>query len=358
MRFPLESLERFVAEVLVAVDVLPDHASITARRLLEADLRGRSGHGLIRLPQYVPRIEAGGINRRPEIALTRETPVSALVDGDNGLGQVVMTVATETAIAKADAAGMAWVGTVRSNHAGAAGVYTAMAVEHGLIALYLAVASANVMPPWGGRHALLGTNPISIAIPAGEEHPFLLDIATTVTSHGTIKVLAQRGEQMPEGWVADPEGRPIFDPHRADEGFLLPIGGYKGSGLNLAIGLLAGVLNGAAFGSEVIDHRKLPAHPANTGQAIMVMRPDLFRDLDEFKADVDGQLRALRESGDPGAVRIPGETAAETEAELRAGGVPVGEVLLGQLEELGARLGVDLPTAVEEPGSTSGRGPE
>ncbi|HEX6146394.1 MAG TPA: Ldh family oxidoreductase [Acidimicrobiia bacterium] len=358
MRFPLENLERFVAEVLVAVDVLPDHAWITARRLLEADLRGRSGHGLIRLPQYVPRIEAGGINRRPEIALTRETPVSALVDGDNGLGQVVMTLATETAIAKAAAAGMAWVGTVRSNHAGAAGVYTAMAVEHGLIALYLAVASANVMPPWGGRHALLGTNPISIAIPAGEEHPFLLDIATTVTSHGTIKVLAQRGEQMPEGWVADPEGRPIFDPHRADQGFLLPIGGYKGSGLNLAIGLLAGVLNGAAFGSEVIDHRKLPAHPANTGQAIMVMRPDLFRDLDEFKAEVDGQLRALRESGDPGAVRIPGETAAETEAEHRANGVPVGQVLLGQLEELAARLGVELPTPAEEPGSTSGRGPE
>ena len=358
MRFPLERLERFVAEILVAVDVLPDHASTTARRLLEADLRGRSGHGLIRLPQYVPRIEAGGINLRPEIALTRETPVSALVDGDNGLGQVVMTVATETAIAKAGANGMAWVGTGNSNHAGAAGVYTAMAVRQGLIAVYMAVASVNVMPPWGGREALLGTNPISIAIPAGEEHPFLLDIATTVTSHGTIKVLAQRGEQMPEGWVADPEGKPILDPHRADEGFLLPIGGYKGSGLNLAIGLLAGVLNGAAFGSEVIDHRKLPANPANTGQAIMAMRPDLFRDLDEFKAAIDHQLRALRESGDPGAVHLPGETAAETEAEQRVSGIPVGEVLLGQLEELGARLGVELPTPAGEPGSTSGRGRE
>jgi LDH2 family malate/lactate/ureidoglycolate dehydrogenase len=214
------------------------------------------------------------------------------------------------------------------------------------------------MPPWGGRVALLGTNPISIAIPAGKEHPFLLDIATTVTSHGTIKVLAQRGEQMPEGWVADPEGKPILDPHRADEGFLLPIGGYKGSGLNLAIGLLAGVLNGAAFGSEVIDHRKLVANPANTGQAIMAMRPDLFRDLDEFKADIDRQLRALRESGDPGAVHLPGEAAAEMEAEQRGRGIPVGEVLLGQLEELGARLGVELPTPAGEPGSTSGRGRE
>ena len=357
MRFPVEQLQRFVADVLVAVDVLPEHASTTARRLLEADMRGRTGHGLIRLPQYVPRIEAGGINLRPRIALSRETPVSALVDGDNGLGQVVMTLATETAIAKAADVGMAWVGTVHSNHAGAAGVYTAMAVERGLIAIYMAVASANVMPPWGGRERLLGTNPISIAIPTGEEHPFLLDIATTVTSHGTIKVLAQRGEQMPEGWVVDLEGNPILDPRRADEGFLMPIGGYKGSGLNLAIGLLAGVLNDAAFGAEVIDHRKVPEHPANTGQAILVMRPDLFRDLDEFRSAMDRHLRVLRASGEPGRVHLPGEMAAEMEAEQREKGIPVGEVLLGQLRDLGARLGVELPTsAAGERGSTSGRG--
>jgi LDH2 family malate/lactate/ureidoglycolate dehydrogenase len=341
VKFPVERLQRFVAEVLVAVGVLPDHAETTAHRLLEADLRGRRGHGLIRLPQYVPRIEAGGINLRPVIARTRETPVSALVDGDNGIGQVVTTLATETAIAKATEMGMAWVGTVHSNHAGAAGVYTAMVVRQGLIAVYMAVASANVMPPWGGRERLLGTNPISIAIPAGEEDPFLLDIATTVTSHGTIKVVAQRGEQMPEGWVVDPEGKPILDPHRADEGFLMPIGGYKGAGLNLAIGLLAGVLNDAAFGADVIDHRAVPEQPANTGQAILALRPDLFRDLGEFEADINRHLRALRESGDPGAVRLPGETAARLEREQRRDGIPVGEVLLGQLHTLADRFGVE-----------------
>jgi LDH2 family malate/lactate/ureidoglycolate dehydrogenase len=267
--------------------------------------------------------------------------VSALVDGDNGIGQVVMTLATETAIAKATEMGMAWVGTVHSNHAGAAGVYTAMVVRQGLIAVYMAVASANVMPPWGGRERLLGTNPISIAIPAGEEDPFLLDIATTVTSHGTIKVVAQRGEQMPEGWVVDPEGKPILDPHRADEGFLMPIGGYKGAGLNLAIGLLAGVLNDAAFGADVIDHRAVPEQPANTGQAILALRPDLFRDLGEFEADINRHLRALRESGDPGALRLPGETAARLEREQRRDGIPVGEVLLGQLHTLADRFGVE-----------------
>jgi LDH2 family malate/lactate/ureidoglycolate dehydrogenase len=341
VRFPFERLVAFSRDVLVAVDALPEHAEVTARRLLEADLRGRTGHGLIRIPQYVMRIEAGGIDLRPEISVLRETPVSALIDGDNGLGQVVMTLAAETAMTKATESGMAWVGTVHSNHAGAAGVYTTMAARKDLIALYLAVASANVMPPWGGQEKLLGTNPISIAIPAGEGDPYVLDIATTVTSHGTIKVLAQAGEQMPEGWVVDLEGNPILDPSRADEGFLMPIGGYKGSGLNIGLGLIAGVLNGAAFGEDVIDHRKVPGQPANTGQAMFVMRPDLFSDIDEFRAAMDHHLNVLRAAGPPGAVRIPGDVAAELEAERSAEGIPVGDVLLGQLRDLGARLELD-----------------
>ncbi len=340
MRFGFDRLLAFCREVLVSLGALPEHAEVTARRLLEADLRARTGHGIIRLPQYAGRIDAGGIELRPEIELRRETPVSALVDGDNGLGQVVMTIATETAVSKAIESGMAWVGTVHSNHAGAAGVYAAMAADRGLIAMYTAVASANVMPPWGGRERLLGTNPISIAIPT-EAHPFLLDIATTVTSHGTIKVLAQAGEQMPEGWVVDGDGRPILEPARADEGFLMPIGGYKGSGLNLGLGLLAGVLNGAAFGEDVIDHRHVPGQPANTGQAIFVMRPDLFRDLGEFKSEMGRHLATLRASGGDGQVHLPGDrAAAETSARLRDG-IPLGDVLLGQLRELGARLGVE-----------------
>ena len=341
MRFPLERLDAFVVEVFTALDVLPDHARTTARRLLEADLRGRTGHGVIRVPQYVTRIEAGGINLRPEIQLLRETPVSALVDGDNGLGQVVMTLATETAIEKAITSGMAWVGTVHSNHAGAAGIYTALALEQDLIGIYMAVASANVMPPWGGSERLLGTNPISIAIPAGDESPLQIDIATTVASHGTIKVVAQAGESMPEGRVIDAEGNPITDPARADEGFLMPIGGYKGAGLNMAIGLLAGVLNDAAFGSEVIDHRAVPDQPANTGQAILVMRPDLFRDLEDFKVAMDHHLLAMREAGLPGAVHIPGDGAVRLEAEQRSQGVEISSALLGQLRELADRFELD-----------------
>lgn len=340
MRFPLDRLHVFVVDLLSRLDVLAEHAEVTAARLLEADLKGRTGHGIIRVPQYVKRIEAGGINLRPSIEKTRSTTVSCLIDGDNGLGQVVMSMAVETAVAKASESGMAWVGTVRSNHAGAAGVYTDMAMKHDLIAIYMAVASANVMPPWGGHERLLGTNPISIAIPAGTEPGFLLDIATTVTSHGTIKVVAQSGDSMPEGWVIDREGHPITDPNKANEGFLMPIGGYKGAGLNMAIGLLAGVLNDAAFGSDVIDHRVVPDRPANTGQAIFVMRPDLFRDLGEFKAEIDRQLADLRGGGEPGEVHIPGDGAARVEDEQRREGIPIPEVLLGDLQALGKRYEV------------------
>jgi len=340
MRFPLARLHAFIVDALVHVDVLPEHADITAARLLEADLRGRDGHGIIRLNPYVRRIGAGGLNLRPDIVLTRETPVSALVDGDNGLGQVVMTVATETAIQKAEESGIGWVGTVHSNHAGAAGVYTAMAMRRDLISVYMAVASANVMPPWGGRERLLGTNPISIAIPGGDGG-FQLDIATTVASHGTIKVVAQRGEEMPEGWVMDLEGNPITDPKRADEGFLVPIGGYKGTGLNMAIGLLAGVLNGAAFGSDVIDHRAIPNQAANTGQAILVLRPDLFRDIDDFRADVDRHLAAMRAAGDVGAVHIPGDRAADLEERNRREGLLIPNALVSELRALSSQLGLD-----------------
>jgi LDH2 family malate/lactate/ureidoglycolate dehydrogenase len=206
----------------------------------------------------------------------------------------------------------------------------------------MAVASANVMPPWGGHERLLGTNPISIAIPGGSEPGLHLDIATTVASHGTIKVLASRGEEMPEGWVMDDEGRPITDPSRADEGYLVPIGGYKGAGLNLAIGLLAGTLNGAAFGREVIDHRAVPDREANTGQAIFVMRPDLFRDQVEFRVAVDTSLAEMRDSGDPGTVHIPGDGVKRSRDEQIESGIDLSEAVVADLTTLAGRLGLQM----------------
>lgn len=341
-RIALDELGTFATSVLEAVGVTAEHAGVTASRLVEADARGRTGHGLIRLEPYVDRILAGGVNRAPNIRVTHETPTSAQIDGDNGLGQVIMTQAAEIAIDKAKASGIAWVGTVHSNHAGAAGLYPLMAARAGLISIYFAVANANGMPAWGGSERLLGTNPIAIAVPSAGGSTFLLDIATTVASHGSIKVVAQAGGEMPVGWVVGPDGEPITDPNRAHEGSLMPIGGYKGSGLNIAIGLLAGAMNGAAFGASVVDHRAELGVPTNTGQAMMVLRPDLFMPAEDALASMAAHLAELRNSGVDGApIRLPGDRAAELERENAELGVPISAPLFETLEKLAGRVGVE-----------------
>ena len=272
-----------------------------AARLVEADLRGRTGHGLIRLRRSRPDPCGRGQRGARHQGHARDTR-----DGAGRRRQRARTGGDDAGSRDGDRqgadTGLAWVGTVHSNHAGAAGLYAQMAADAGLVGIYLAVANANGMPPWGGTNPLLGTNPLAIAIPTNGT-PFVLDIATTSGVPRHHQGGCARGPAMPEGWVVDPDGRPITDPARADEGFLVPMGGYKGSGLTIAIGLLAGVLNGAAFGADVVDHRRDEVTPTNTGQAILVLRADLFRPHDEVLADVTSHLGALRDSGSPTADR-------------------------------------------------------
>ena len=339
--FSVERLEAFIRSVLGAYDVSEEHARTCAARMIEADLRGMHGHGIYRLPGYCRRIETGGYNLRPSVRIQRETPVSALVDGDNGLGQVVVTFAVELAIRKAKQNGLAWIGIRGSNHAGAGGVYAALGLPHDLISMYMAIGNANHMPPWGGVDLLLSTNPVAYAIPTGEEPPIVLDMATTVASYGKVKVTAQKGETLPVGWMMDRNGQALTDPKRINEGFLLPIGGHKGFGLNFIIGALAGVLNSAYFGSEVIDFNKDFLTPTNSGQVYFAMRPDLFRDLTEFKAEMDERIREIRNStpmkgAEP--IRLPGEMALRREQRMRAEGVPVASQVLDQLRQIAQKL--------------------
>ncbi|MFH1490796.1 MAG: Ldh family oxidoreductase, partial [Pseudomonadota bacterium] len=293
---------------------------------------------------YCRRIREGGYNLNPDIRVEKETPVSALVDGDNGLGQVVVTFAVELAIRKAMKNGLAWIGVRRSNHAGAGGVYVALTLPYDMISMYMAIGNANHLPPWGGVDLLLSTNPIAFAIPAGEETPVVLDIATTVASYGKVKVNAQKGEPMPPGWMVDRKGRPLTDPKKVKEGFLLPIGGHKGYGLAFVIGALAGVLNTAAFGSTVLDFNKDFRTPTNSGQMIFVMRPGLFRDPDEFKAEMDERIREMRnstpmEGAEP--IRLPGEMALRREQQMRKEGVPVAPQVLEELRQIARDLNLE-----------------
>ena len=259
------------------------------------------------------------------------------------MGHLVMKRAAELAIAKARTSGVAWVGARRSNHAGPASLYARMPLEHNMIGLYFAVGNANHLPPWGGLEMLLSTNPIAAAIPAGEEPPVVLDMATTVAAYGKVKAKAARGEAMPEGWMIDREGNPLTDPRRAAEGFLLPIGGYKGYGLALVVGLIAGTLNGAAMGRDTIDFNKDFSTATNTGQAMVAIDPAAFGDVRQFKGAVDKVLRDLRASERmPGVDRIwfPGEQSHERIAAHRREGIPIAGSVMSTLDRIAAELDI------------------
>ena len=336
-------LEQFTASVMRALGLPLEDAATVAALMVDADMQGSDGHGVIRLAPYAKRILAGGINLNPDIKVIQERTAMALVDGDNGMGHLVMKKATELAIHKARTAGIAWVGSRLSNHAGPASLYARMALQHDMIGLYFAVGNANHLPPWGGLDMLLSTNPIAAAIPTLNEAPVVLDMATTVAAYGKVKAKAQRGEMMPEGWMIDRQGKPLLDPTKSEEGFLLPIGGYKGYGLSLIVGILAGTLNGAAMGSQVIDFNKDFSTITNTGQAIAIMDPSAFGDITEFKQNIDTLVRELRSSERmPGVERIwlPGEQSHEKRLSNEAQGILLAPSLIKQLNDLAAQLNI------------------
>jgi L-2-hydroxycarboxylate dehydrogenase (NAD+) len=343
LRVSVPQLEAFIERAFEAVGISKVEAGIIAALMVRADVQGSDGHGVFRLPQYIRRIKGGAVNVKPNIRLVREAAGMALVDGDNAMGHLVMRFATHTAIEKAKHAGIAWVGVRASNHAGPASLYASMALEHDMIGLYFAVGNANHLPPWGGIDMLLSTNPIAVAVPADEELPVVLDMATTVAAYGKVKTKAQRGELMPEGWMIDREGKPLLDPQRASEGFLLPIGGYKGYGLALIIGLLAGTLNGAAMGKQVVDFNADDTTPTNTGHAIVAINVEAFHPVALFKKNVDTLVRDLRTSRTlPGVdwIRLPGEGSYAARADRLENGIPLPASLFTSLCQLAAELNI------------------
>jgi len=353
VRVGFDRLQSFIATAFRSVGMPVEDADRVATLMAQADLQGSDGHGVLRLPQYVRRIKSGGINLRPDIRVVHDRPGSAVVDGDNGMGHLVVSKAVSIAIEKARTCGVAWVGARSSNHAGPASLYARMPIEHDMIGLYFAVGNANHLPPWGGAEMLLSTNPIAAGIPAGSEPPVVLDMATTVAAYGKIKSKAKAGEMMPEGWMIDRKGQPLLDPNRADEGFLLPIGGHKGYGLALIVGLLAGTLQGAAMGREVIDFNKDHVTRTNTGQAILVIDLRAFGDPAAFKARVDTVVRDIRscerlEGVD--RVWLPGEQSHQRRAQYAVEGIPVSPGVAADLVTLAAELGIE-PLLAKSTGS-------
>jgi LDH2 family malate/lactate/ureidoglycolate dehydrogenase len=341
-RFAAAALLAFTRDALMACGVPAADADVAAKAMIEADLTGFDAHGIFRLSAYVGTLKSGRVNPKPNIRPIQKSAATALVDGDDGIGHLVMTYCANLAIELARASGVGWVGARNSNHAGAAGIYAEIPASQGMVGIYAAVSTINNMAPWGGAETLLGTNPIAIGIPTGKGAPVLLDIATSVSSFGNIRRYAIDRKPMPEGWVVHSQtGKPITDPTKVSEGVLLPIGGHKGGGLALVIGLLAGVLNGAAFGSDVIDFMGPGNQRTNTGQFVIALDIARFIAPEVFASEIERHLDELRSSKTlPGfdAVRIPGDERGHRRNDRTANGVALPPTLLKQLDDLAADL--------------------
>lgn len=344
LRFRPADLLAFCGTVLERLDVPPGDARHVSECLVYADMRGVNSHGVIRLPVYTRRLQAGVVKARPAMKVESSFGAAALLHGDNGLGAVVGVRAMETALTMAETAGIGFVGVRESNHFGAAGYYVEEALRRKCIGCAITNAPPN-MAPYGGMQRFLGTNPIAIGIPAGKERPILFDASTSVTARGKIIVAAQRNQPIPEGWAIDPEGRPTTDAAQALAGAVLPFGGAKGSAISFMIDILCGVLTGAAFALHLNTLENLSA-VQNLGHVFVALRTDMFLPRAAFERRMDEILGMLRSSPPaPGVSRVvvPGEPEAAIEEANRVAGVPLSAETVDELVALGTELGVDFP---------------
>ncbi|MDN3205165.1 Ldh family oxidoreductase [Algoriphagus sediminis] len=355
MNYTFEQLHSFTLRLLHKIGCPEDQAKTAADVLLSADLRGVDSHGVARLSGYVRLWEKGRINLTPDIKIVHETPSTAVIDGDAGLGLIVAPYAMEVAMAKAEKVGTGWVSVKNSNHYGIAGYHAMMALEKDMIGLSLTNASPLVSPTFS-KERLLGTNPISVAIPANQEPPFVADMATTTAANGKLEILQRKGEDAPEGWIQDKSGKPTQSPTGVkDGGALLPLGGdrihgsHKGYALGSIVDIFSAVLSGANYGPWVPPFVAfLDPDPNPVGEGIGhffgAMRVDAFRPADEFKSHMDNWIKRFRESETtPGneKVLIPGDPERILEAERMENGIPLLEPVVQDLKELSERFGVE-----------------
>jgi len=357
MTIPYSELLEFTIAIFRRIGCPEKDAHTAAVTLLSADLRGIDSHGVARLIGYVRLQEAGRANPKPNVRVIHETPSTAVVDGDSGLGLVVAPFAMQVAIEKAEKVGTGWVSVQNSNHFGIAGYHALQAVKKDMIGVAMTNASALVAPTFSVER-LLGTNPICFAIPAGEEPPFVADLATTTAANGKLEILQRKSEEAPLGWIQDKEGNPSVDPHELRSGgALLPLGGdrdhgsHKGYALGAVVDILSAVLSGANYGPWVPPFPAYVPMPVGMpgkgiGHFIGAMRVDAFRPADEFKQHMDNWIRRFRSAKPaPGhdKVLIPGDPEREMEAERLAAGIPLLPPVVEDLKALALKLGVAFP---------------
>ncbi len=354
--YTYQQLYTFTKAIFLHMGCSEADAALATTTLLSADMRGIDSHGVARLVGYVRLWEAGRINSTPNIRIVHETPSTAVVDGDAGLGLVVAPFAMQVAIDKAKIAGTGWVSVKNSNHFGIAGQHAMMALEHDMTGIAMTNASALVAPTFSTER-MLGTNPIAVAIPAGEEPPFVADFATTTAANGKLEILQRKNADTPLGWVQDKEGNESTDANILKKGgALLPLGSdrehgsHKGYALGSIVDIFSAVLSGASYGPWAPPFPAYVPMPPDMpglglGHFFGAMRVDAFRPADEFKQHMDQWIRRFR-TATPAAgherVLIPGDPEREMEAERERNGIPVVESVETELKALGEKFGIAL----------------
>ncbi len=352
--FSYGALYGLAEAVFRAMGCSAEHAAEAATVLVAADLRGIDSHGVARLSGYVRLWEAGRINAQPNMRIVHESPSTAVIDGDRGLGLVVAPFAMRTAIAKAAVAGTGWVAVRNSNHFGIAGIHAMMALEHDMIGVAMTNASALVAPTFSTER-MLGTNPIAVAVPAGSEPPFVADMATTTASNGKLEILQRKRAPAPYGWVQDADGADSYDAAILKAGgTMLPLGSdrehgsHKGYALGSIVDIFSAVLGGASYGPWAPPFPAYVPLPMNMpgeglGHFFGAMRIDAFRPADEFKMHMDnwiGRFRAARPAPGHERVLIPGDPEREAEVGRRTAGIPVHADVAADLRKVSERFGI------------------
>ncbi|MFM2232088.1 MAG: hypothetical protein RJB31_789 [Bacteroidota bacterium] len=348
------ALIALVEQVFKAMGCPPDQAKTGALALVSADLRGIDSHGVARLSGYVRLWEAKRVNASPNITIIHETPSTAVIDGDQGLGLVVAPEAMDLAISKASQVGTGWVSVSNSNHFGIAAFHAMRALEKDMIGIVMTNASALVAPTFS-KERMLGTNPICVAVPTGDEPAFVSDMATTTAANGKLEILQRKQLQAPLGWIQDAEGNQVTDAHALKNGgALLPLGGnreqgsHKGYALGSIVDIFSAVLSGANFGPWVPPFPAYVPMPENqpgkgVGHFFGAMRIDAFRKSEDFKRDMDLWIRRFRAAEPIAAdqpVLIPGDPERAMEKYRLMYGIPLLEVVWQDLASIAEKFNI------------------
>lgn len=358
MNYTYQDLKLFTKQVLQSIGCSEEDSELASNVLLSADLRGVDSHGVARLSGYVRLYKAGRINPKPNIKIIHQTPTTAVIDGDAGLGLVVAPYAMELATEMAEKYGSGWVSVKNSNHYGIAGYHSMIALEKDMIGMSMTNASPLVSPTFS-KERMLGTNPISIAIPAGEEDDFVADMATTTAANGKLEILQRKQQDAPLGWVQDNEGNPTTNSSGVKEGgALLPLGGdrehgsHKGYALSSIVDIFSAVLSGANYGPWVppfVSFLSPSENPVGEGLGhfLGAMRVDAFRPKEEYFKHIDNWIRTFRNAETVNGqekVLIPGDPEREFEAIRSKEGIPLLKPVVEDLKTLAEEYKIDFPS--------------